>query len=67
MNHLNVSELAARWRISTKTPVRWRCQGTGPVYLKLQGRVLYRMRDVEAYEVRRLKPRRWTTVQRSAS
>jgi predicted site-specific integrase-resolvase len=67
MHYLNVSELATRWRISTKTLERWRCQGTGPVYLKLQGRVLYRMHDIEAYEMRRLKPRPVTTVQRSAS
>ncbi|MDE2259876.1 MAG: helix-turn-helix domain-containing protein [Betaproteobacteria bacterium] len=43
-------ELADRWHISEKTLERWRMQGTGPVFLKLGGRVLYRIEQVEAHE-----------------
>ncbi|WP_254441251.1 helix-turn-helix transcriptional regulator [Pandoraea cepalis] len=42
--------LAARWDISEATLERWRSEGIGPKFLKLQGRVLYRQSDIEAYE-----------------
>ena len=48
--HLNQTELARRWNISPRTLERWRWIGQGPVYLKLGGRVSYRLDDVEQYE-----------------
>ena len=48
--HLSQIELAARWNISHRTLERWRWLGQGPVYLKLGGRVAYRVEDIEAYE-----------------
>ena len=50
MSLLTQRELAARWRLSTKTLDRWRKGVSGPAYLKLHGRVLYRLEDVEDYE-----------------
>jgi|LakMenEpi03Aug12_release.lakeMendotaPanAssembly.Ray.scaffolds.fasta_scaffold1355208_1 hypothetical protein len=47
---LNQIDLARRWRISPRTLERWRWLGQGPRYLKLGGRVLYRLADIEAYE-----------------
>ena len=47
---LNQTELAARWKIRPRTLERWRWVGGGPQYLKIGGRVIYRMEDVEAYE-----------------
>jgi hypothetical protein len=47
---LNQIDLARRWRISPRTLERWRWLGEGPRYLKLGGRVLYRLADIEAYE-----------------
>jgi hypothetical protein len=44
------SELAARWRISPRTLERWRSIGTGPDWLRLGARILYRLDDVLAYE-----------------
>lgn len=38
---LTSGEAAARMRVSTKTLERWRSEGTGPVYSKLGGLVLY--------------------------
>jgi len=29
---------------------RWRTVGEGPQYLKIVGKVLYRLKDIEAYE-----------------
>ncbi|MBI1209266.1 MAG: helix-turn-helix domain-containing protein [Azospirillum sp.] len=54
--HLNQTQLAARWGISPRTLERWRCQGQGPRYLKLGGRVIYRVEDVEAFEALRAQP-----------
>ena len=51
IKHLNQGELADRWNVSAATLERWRTAGIGPVFLKLQGRVLYRIEDIEAYEV----------------
>ena len=47
---LNQKQLARRWGLSPRTLERWRCQGQGPDYLKLVGRVSYRLSDVEAFE-----------------
>ena len=41
IRHLSQRELAKRRRISEATLERWRSEGLGPNYLKLQGRVLY--------------------------
>jgi hypothetical protein len=48
--HLHQCELAKRWRISARTLERWRWLGQGPRYLKIGGRVVYRLEDVEDYE-----------------
>jgi predicted site-specific integrase-resolvase len=47
---LNQRDLAARWTISARTLERWRWKGEGPAYLKIGGRVVYRIEDVLAYE-----------------
>jgi hypothetical protein len=48
--HFNQRQLATRWAISEATLERWRCEGIGPKFLKLCGRVLYRQGDIEAFE-----------------
>jgi hypothetical protein len=42
--------LADRWVCSVARLQRWRTVGEGPPYLKIVGRVLYRLKDIEAYE-----------------
>lgn len=46
--------LAQRWGISERTLEQWRWKGCGPKYLKIGGRVVYRLEDVEAFEAERL-------------
>lgn len=48
--HINQKQPAARWHLSEACLERWRCEGIGPVFLKIRGRVLYHMVDNEAYE-----------------
>ena len=48
--HLGQKQLAERWHISEASLERWRTEGIGPQFLKLPGRVLYRMVDIEAFE-----------------
>ena len=55
IRHLNQIDLARRWRISERTLERWRWLKQGPAYLKIGGRVAYRMEDVEAFEAARLR------------
>lgn len=50
LRHLNQIELAARWNISHRTLERWRWTGEGPRFVKLGGRVVYRLEDVEEFE-----------------
>jgi hypothetical protein len=50
MQHLDQKGLADRWLISPRTLEQWRWQGKGPRYLKIGGRVVYRLADVEAFE-----------------
>ncbi|EDP61039.1 hypothetical protein BAL199_29010 [alpha proteobacterium BAL199] len=47
---INQMELAARWRISHRTLERWRWTGEGPKFVKLGGRVVHRLSEVEEYE-----------------
>jgi hypothetical protein len=54
IKHLHQVELARRWQISPRTLERWRWLQQGPAYLKVGGRVVYRLSDVEAYEAEQL-------------
>ena len=42
--------LADRWVCSVARLQRWRTVGEGPPNLKIVGKVLYRLKDIEAYE-----------------
>lgn len=42
--------LADRWVCSVARLQRWRTVGEGPQYLKIVGKVLYRLKDIEDYE-----------------
>ncbi len=42
--------LADRWVCSVARLQRWRTVGEGPQYLKIVGKVLYKLKDIEAYE-----------------
>jgi len=53
-NHINQKELAERWDVSQRTLERWRAIGWGPHFLKIGGRVVYRMEDILAYEEQHL-------------
>lgn len=53
VRHLTQHELAQRWRISPRTLERWRWLQEGPQFLKIGGRVVYRLEDVEAYEAQK--------------
>jgi hypothetical protein len=48
--HLNQIDLARRWKLSPRTLERWRWLNEGPPYLKIGGRVVYRLDDIEAFE-----------------
>lgn len=48
--HLTQKQLAARWHISEACLERWRCEGIGPKFMKLCGRMLYRQVDIEDFE-----------------
>jgi Helix-turn-helix domain len=54
LRHLNQIDLARRWQISPRTLERWRWLGIGPRYIKIGGRVVYRLEDIEAYEAARM-------------
>ena len=55
IRHFNQVQLARRWSISPRTLERWRWLGQGPQFLKIGGRVVYRLDDVEAYEAQQLR------------
>lgn len=54
VRHLNQTDLAARWNLSPRTLERWRWLGHGPKFLKLGGRIVYRLEDIEAFEEQQL-------------
>ena len=55
VEHINQVELSRRWRLSPRTLERWRYRGTGPQYLKVGARILYRVADIEAFEAEQLR------------
>lgn len=50
MRHLLQRDLGIRWHVSPRTLENLRWRKKGPAYLKVGGRVVYRLEDVEAYE-----------------
>ena len=55
MKHLDQGHLAERWQMSPRTLEQWRWQGRGPRFLKLGGRIVYRIEDVERFESEQLR------------
>lgn len=55
VKHLNQTQLSERWDVAEATLERWRSDGIGPVFLKIQGRVLYRLEDIQAFEADSLR------------
>jgi hypothetical protein len=49
---LTPAQLVKRWKgtVTTATLSSWRSRNSGPAYIKIGGKVLYRVADVEAYE-----------------
>jgi DNA-binding transcriptional MerR regulator len=50
LDRLRQGEVAHRWQLSPRTLERWRWLGLGPAYIKVGGRVVYRLEDILAYE-----------------
>ena len=55
VTHLNQTHLARRWNISPRTLERWRWIGQGPRYIKIGGRVVYRIEEIEAFELQQTR------------
>jgi hypothetical protein len=55
LGHLNQTQLARRWCLSPRTLERWRWLKQGPDYVKVGGRVLYRLDDIELFEAANLR------------
>jgi hypothetical protein len=60
LRHLNQIHLARRWALSPRTLERWRWLGEGPEYVKVGGRILYRLEDIESFERQRIRGSRPT-------
>jgi hypothetical protein len=55
VKHLTQLDLARRWSISPRSLERYRWTGVGSAYVKLRGRILYRLTDIETFEAERLQ------------
>ncbi len=54
VRHINQIELSRRLGVSCRMLERWRWTGVGPRFIKIEGRVKYRLADIEAYEQARI-------------
>lgn len=54
IRHFNQEQLARRWGLSPRTLERWRWIRQGPPFLRLGGRIVYRVVDIEAFEAAQL-------------
>jgi hypothetical protein len=50
-HQLRDTTLAQRLGVSQRTIEGWRYRGKGPAYLRLEGRIAYRVIDVERFEI----------------
>lgn len=50
VRHLTQGELAKRWNKAEATIERYRAIGSGPRFLKIGGKVLYRIEDIQEFE-----------------
>ena len=55
LTHLHQVDLARRWKLSPRTLERWRWLGQGPQYLKIGGRIVYRVTEIEQYEADQIR------------
>lgn len=55
VTHMGQAALAERWGVSQRTLERWRWLGFGPRYIKVGGRVVYRVDEIEDFEERQTR------------
>jgi len=55
VRHLSQKQLALRLGLSERTIEGWRYRCKGPDYLRLEGRIAYRLADVERFEADSLR------------
>jgi len=67
VRHLHQADLARRWNVSPRTLERWRWLGQGPRFLKIGGRVAYRLEDIEAFEAAQIRTISSTSEHRPAA
>lgn len=48
--HLEAKDLAERWNVQLNTLKKWRWNGRGPCFLKLNGKIVYPLDQVIAFE-----------------
>ena len=48
---LTPAELAKRWRVHVNSVAPWRMEGKPPDYIKINGKILYKLADIEALEL----------------
>jgi len=49
------AEAAEKLRMSVNTLAHWRCTGEGPKYIKFGRKVLYPLKELEAFEAKCLR------------
>jgi hypothetical protein len=59
-DYLTQIQLAERWQVTESTLERRRSEGIWPIYMKMMGRVRYRLSDITDFEEDSL---RWSTSQ----
>jgi hypothetical protein len=53
--NLTQLEVAERWRLSGRTLEKWRQRRVGPRYLRVGGKVLYPLSEIERFEAAALR------------
>ena len=49
------AELAKRWRVHVNSVERWRREGKPPNFITINGKILYKLADIEALELAKRK------------
>ena len=49
------AELAKRWRVHVNSVERWRREGKPPNFISINGKILYKLADIEDLELAKLQ------------
>lgn len=62
-DRLSPEELAQKWNVSESTLSQWRWIGNGPKFVKIARQIIYKIKDIEAFEDKQTRESTTLTIE----